>query len=230
MAETWFYWRSGENAAAANMAGDEALLESIGAIGRPVLRFYGWREPAATFGYSQRFAEVMRWTPLRPLIRRPTGGGLVPHDADWTYSLAVPPGHAWYALHAQDSYRRIHEWVRAALAACGLATRLASIGVKAAPGQCFVGAEQFDVLWQERKLAGAAQRRNRLGLLIQGSIQPRPAGLACAAWEQAMMDTVATLDGARVAWAELQLLDSLRARAHQLAREKYSRAEFNERR
>ena len=47
-------------------------------------RFYAWLEPAATFGYFQRFAEVERMTLLRPLLRRPTGGGLVPHAADWT--------------------------------------------------------------------------------------------------------------------------------------------------
>ena len=86
------------------------------AAGRPVLRFYGWTEPAATFGYFQKYADVERATRLRPLIRRPTGGGIVPHDADWTYSLVFPPGHEWHSLKAEESYRRVHEWIRSAFA------------------------------------------------------------------------------------------------------------------
>ena len=39
-------------------------------------------------------------------------------------------------------------------------------------GPCFAGYEKFDVLWHGKKIAGAAQRRNKLGLLIQGSVQP----------------------------------------------------------
>ena len=87
---------------AANMAWDEALLEAAPGLGQPVLRLYGWNQPAATFGYFQKHAEIARLTPLRPLIRRPTGGGLVPHDADWTYSLAFPPGHPWHELKATE--------------------------------------------------------------------------------------------------------------------------------
>jgi len=108
------------------MALDEALLEALPRLGRPVLRFYGWTEPAATFGYFQKFAEVERATLLRPLIRRPTGGGLVPHDADWTYSLAFPAGHEWHALRAEASYRRAHEWIQAAFARLNTPTELAS--------------------------------------------------------------------------------------------------------
>jgi hypothetical protein len=43
------------------------------------------------------------------------------------------------------------------------------------PGACFAGHERFDLLWRGRKIAGAAQRRNQLGLLIQGSVQLPPA-------------------------------------------------------
>ncbi|HXE41978.1 MAG TPA: hypothetical protein VN516_03050, partial [Candidatus Baltobacteraceae bacterium] len=108
----WLSLNSGKGESAFNMALDEALLENAAQIGKPVLRFYGWTEPAATFGYFQKFSDVARATHLRPLIRRPTGGGIVPHDADWTYSFIAPPNHEWHSLKAEESYRRIHEWIR----------------------------------------------------------------------------------------------------------------------
>lgn len=186
---SWYVRNSGAGEPAYNMAFDAALLEAAAAIGRPVLRFYGWTEPAATFGYFQKYADVAQWTKLRPLIRRPTGGGLVPHDADWTYSLVFPPGAAWYSLSAVESYRRVHEWIQAAFGKMGMATTLAPCCRKALPGHCFAGHEKFDVLWHERKIAGAAQRRNRNGLLIQGSVQPPPVKILRADWEQNMRES-----------------------------------------
>src|ERR1051325_1104558 len=96
------------------MALDEALLEAMPRLRTPVLRFYNWTEPAASFGYFQRYAEVERMTPLRPLVRRPAAGGLVPHDADWTYSLAFPTGDEWYSLKAIESYEWVHRWIKSA--------------------------------------------------------------------------------------------------------------------
>jgi len=93
---SWLLLNSGKCGAAFNMALDEALLENVSRLGKPVLRFYGWTGPAATFGYFQKISEAERATHLRPLIRRPTGGGIVPHDADWTYSAVFPPGHEWH--------------------------------------------------------------------------------------------------------------------------------------
>ena len=162
----WGWMDCGACGADFNMAMDEALLEWAPRIGQPVLRFYGWIEPAATFGYSQRCADIERIMPLRPLIRRPTGGGLVPHDADWTYSLAFAPQTPWYALKAVESYRRVHEWVRDAFGLLGIQTALAPEPIKEAPGQCFAGAERSDVLWRGRKIAGAA-------LLTRLPISPR---------------------------------------------------------
>jgi lipoate-protein ligase A len=168
------------------MALDEALLENASRLNAPVLRFYGWTAPAATFGYFQKISEVERATPLRPLIRRPTGGGIVPHDADWTYSAVFPPGHEWHSLKAEESYRRIHDWLRRTFAEMNVATELAPCCKKSLPGQCFVGHEKHDLLWHGKKIAGAAQRRNQLGLLIQGSVQPPPLALAREVFEIAM--------------------------------------------
>src|SRR4051794_2091109 len=109
---SWHLLHSGPGAPAFNMALDEALLEAMPRLQLPALRFYGWTEPAASFGYFQKFPEVERATLLRPLVRRPTGGGIVPHNADWTYSALFPPNHEWHALKAVESYRRIHEWIQ----------------------------------------------------------------------------------------------------------------------
>ena len=209
------------------MAWDEALLESAPRLGRPILRFYGWAAPAATFGYFQKIAEVERLSPLRPLIRRPTGGGLVPHDADWTYSIVAPPADHWYSLKAADSYQRVHEWIRAAFAELALPTQLSPSRQVGSPGHCFVGAEQFDVLLGERKIAGAAQRRTRSGLLIQGSIQPPP-GVERSRFEAAMLAV-----GSRawlIEWVKVAADETLVRRVGELAREKYSQVAFNRKR
>lgn len=210
------------------MALDEALLEHVSRLGQPVLRFYGWMEPAATFGYFQKFSELEAATNLRPLIRRPTGGGLVPHDADWTYSFAVPPGHEWHSLKAEASYRRIHDWLRLAFAELNIETELAPGCKKTLPGQCFVGHEKFDLLWRGKKIAGAAQRRNQLGLLVQGSIQPPPVPLKRADFEGAMRG-VAEKSFA-VHWRDYSPDAALQRRAEQLAAEKFSRPAYNRKR
>jgi lipoate-protein ligase A len=210
------------------MALDEALMQAVPRLCQPVLRFYSWTEPAASFGYFQRYAEIAQMTPLRPLVRRPTGGGLVPHDEDWTYSVVFPPGDEWYALTASNSYRRMHEWIRAAFAQLDLITELAPACSKALPGQCFQGHEMFDVLWRGQKVAGAAQRRTRDGLLIQGSVQPRWLPQARADWQRAMCDVACPAQGAR--WVNFEPDAPLAERAQALVRQKYSQASYNQKR
>jgi lipoate-protein ligase A len=228
MPEPWLLFQSGPGAPAFNMAVDEALLETAPRTGKPVLRFYGWTEPAATFGYSQKFSDVEKVTMLRPLIRRPTGGGLVPHDRDWTYSLVIPPNHSWYELKATESYERVHLWIRDAFAKINVETILSPCCQKDIPGQCFIGAEKYDVLWHGRKIAGAAQRRTKDGLLIQGSVQPPPIGLKRELWEQGMNDVGREQFGIQwLAFASVPDFDFL---ANRLRDEKYSRKEFNEKR
>ncbi len=221
----WRCLESGPGAGGLNMALDEALLEAMPGLGGPVLRFYGWREPAATFGYFQPYAGVEALTSLRPLLRRPTGGGLVPHDRDWTYSVAVPPAHEWYSLPAIESYRRMHEWIRAAFARIGMPVELAPAVRRAGAGQCFAGHERLDVLWRGKKIAGAAQRRRRDGLLIQGSVQPPPGAPERALWQAAMRAAAETRLGAR--WTLWAAPESLRRRADELIALKYSRPEYH---
>ena len=228
MSEPWLLLDSGPGDYAFNMALDEALMEVAPELQCPVLRFYGWTQPAASFGYSQKISEIETVTQLRPLVRRPTGGGLVPHDADWTYSVVVSPNHPWYDLRASESYERMHRWIQSAFASLDIATELAPCCRKEIPGQCFVGYEKSDVLRFGSKIAGAAQRRSKTGLLIQGSIQPTPQLLTRAAWQSAMRTSAATLWGSQ--FTPLEFTPALSRQAGQLAADKFSRDEHNRRR
>jgi lipoate-protein ligase A len=172
----------------------------------PRFRHYGWRGPAFTLGFSQKIAAVRGMLPpgiTLDLCRRPTGGGLVDHRRDWTYMLVIPRGHPLEDVRATQSYREVHEALAAALRAQGVAamikqTAKAPAGLPAAgpakAGVCFQHAEMYDVVHERsgEKIAGAAQKRNKRGLLLQGSIW-RPAAGAAVDWEKFHDDFTAQL-------------------------------------
>jgi lipoate-protein ligase A len=122
----------------------------------------------------------------------------------------------------------VHEWIQAAFAGLDLSTTLAPACSKSLPGQCFQGYEMFDVLWRGQKIAGAAQRRTRAGLLIQGSVQPRQLTLARADWQKAMCDEASAGHGAQ--WVAFNPDGPLAERAQALVRQKYSQAGYNQKR
>ena len=222
--DQWLLLDSGVCDYAFNMALDETLLQLAPEIQRPLLRFYGWNQPAASFGYFQKIADIEHATPLRPLVRRPTGGGLVPHDADWTYSIIIPPSHSWYGLRAAESYERVHQWLQSAFTVLSVATELAPCCRKEIPGQCFAGYEKSDLLRFGRKIAGAAQRRTKNGLLIQGSVQPPPASISREQWQRAVREAAAS------DWSEFKLSPAITAKAQALASKQYSSDAYNRRR
>ena len=150
--------------AALNMAIDETLLRHARA---PILRIYCWARPAVSFGYFGKWADAARAWPERELVRRWTGGGIVPHGNDVTYSLFVPRDHPFFTVSPRESYCAIHECVAGVLKGAVLAG-LAAPQTSAA---CFENPVQHDVLIENRKVAGGAQRRTKCGLLHQGSIQ-----------------------------------------------------------
>ncbi len=228
-AAQWYFWKTNPLPGALNMAWDELRLRLARDAGYPLLRFYGWAEPAATFGRFQKFVDVSEWTRIRPLLRRPTGGGLVLHGDDWTYSLVFPFGDAWHGIRAQESYLRLHQWVQKALGKLGFATELAPAQevVLGKARRCFAGAEADDLVFSGKKIAGAAQKRNRNGLLIQGSIQLPPKAIARAEWENAFLE--AATEMWNVQWSHLpEPSADLVCQAEELAAEKYARQEYTQ--
>ncbi len=161
--------------AALNMAVDEALLETAEI---PTIRFYTWDHPALSFGYFGKFADVENHASQRDLARRWTGGGIVFHGDDLTYSIVIPATEPVFSESSRSIYERIHNALRDALVSEGRDAVVAAVadrgsGVSDADynGHCFANPVRADVLSNGRKVAGAAQRRTRRGLLQQGSIQ-----------------------------------------------------------
>jgi len=197
--------------AAENMAVDFLLLQRYPQAGAARFRHYGWRGPACTFGYGQKIAavrELMAETNRTAipdtentrldLCRRPTGGGLVDHRADWTYALVIPRGHPLEDARATQSYRAIHEALAAALRDQGVpAVTKDADGedAPAGPAVCFQRAEVHDVVHDvtHEKLAGAAQKRNKHGLLFQGSLWRPALGNPGIDWDRFETDFVARI-------------------------------------
>lgn len=212
------------------MALDEAALLAAPADAL-FLRVYRWPGPGCTFGYSQPYRAARDhcgargWKDVLP-VRRATGGGIVFHDGDLTFSLVFPWDRTW----APDSiYKNIHRGVHLALKAAGATTSLWSpprrpLGAAAA---CFMRAEPMDLVLPDgsKILGGALRKRGGKGL-YQGSLRPEGLGLPREAVEAALADGIAREFGAAPSvdipedW-----LDAAKA-----LEERYRSREWNERR
>lgn len=162
----------------ANMAIDEAMMESSAREDRCYLRFYEWSEPTLSLGYFQRMAEVEsdpRWRG-RAIVRRPTGGGAIWHHHELTYAIAAPSGLP-HVRPNTSMYRAVHAAIASVLAVRGAdARRRGEPGEPKAPAGaarpllCFRGSDPEDLVWQGHKIVGSAQRRREGVLLQHGSI------------------------------------------------------------
>jgi lipoyl(octanoyl) transferase len=203
--------------AAMNMAIDQALLESAAA---PSIRFYSWESPALSFGYFGRFADVADKASERDLVRRWTGGGIVFHGEDLTYSVVIPANDPVFAESSMSIYENVHRALRKALVANGQSAELALAASVVDAGtevvdrgyNCFANPVRADVMIDSRKVAGAAQRRTGAGLLQQGSVQYVDLGNGLAErFAQALSE----------ARCEKSLNKSLIERAEKIAEQKY---------
>jgi lipoyl(octanoyl) transferase len=163
---------------AANMALDAALFESVLAGGPPVLRFYLWAPACLSLGRNQPARAI--YDPKLAsahgidIVRRPTGGLAVLHDAEVTYSLMAP---MQILGRPRAAYVRANEWLIAALTRLGISAAVAPAHARGGgwrPGQpvapCFAEPAAGEILAAGRKLVGSAQRCERRCILQHGSI------------------------------------------------------------
>jgi len=180
-----------------HMALDETLVRER--EGRVTLRFYNWTSaPALTFGYAQFVREVRAQTAAQQfageICRRPTGGGVVYHVDDLTFSLIFPSTEK-----PTEIYKNLHGAIQAALTLSGLSAKLFNKKLPAsayAPSQhhqanaCFTNPVENDLMQEDgQKMLGGAIRRFGQTVLYQGSLQA-PDARKNPAYKQAIIHAV----------------------------------------
>jgi lipoate-protein ligase A len=152
---------------AQNMVRDLALM----AEGIPTIRLYAWRPACVSLGYAQPDADVdaeaARDLGL-DIVRRPTGGGAILHEADEvTYCVVLPRDQAPADLFA--SYRFVANGVVRTLHHLGLASSFVE-GHTGRDPLCYLREEGVSVALEGRKISGGAQKRTQTMILQHGTI------------------------------------------------------------
>ena len=165
----------GKNSAAMNMAVDEAILAVQKEQANPTLRFYGWTQPAFSFGYFQDIASEVDIDTCRAdgieLVKRMTGGGTVVHGWELTYTLVLPRGTG--EIGVSEVYQRIGQSLVKTFQRLGIPTQCYAESHDASepgPNICLTNPAEHDVMSDNKKLAGVSVRRNRNGIMFQGYI------------------------------------------------------------
>ena len=226
----WQLWQDGQRSPAMNMAVDEALLSLCGADQAPLVRTYGWDRPSWSIGCFQSWQAAPE---CGCFVRRPTGGGVVDHRHDYTYTVVLPGAHPVCALSAEESYAYINAAVVEALRALSFDARFTDACIADRVDRrtmvCFSNPTKYDVVYGGRKVAGAAQRRRRAGILHQGSIELSALGVV----ERRSVDRAlsAGLEGVFGAPpGEFDRVDQALALADSLCAEVYDQESWNYRR
>jgi lipoate-protein ligase A len=156
------------------MAIDSALLALAEADRVGFLRLYRWAPVCISFGRHEPATRRYDRAKIEALgvdvVRRPTGGRAVWHDAELTYAVAAPLGTLGTLA---ESCRRIHAMLRDGLALLGVTATLApppEQAVGPGGGNCFAIATGSELLVGDRKVAGSAQLRTDRALLQHGSL------------------------------------------------------------
>ena len=184
MKDSWRFLETGATDAYANMAIDEAMLIAYSQREiPPTLRIYGWRPPAFSFGYFQNPEQVLDIAKCIeeniPFVRRITGGGVIFHHQELTYSLVCSKDKIRGCDFVENSLKTICLFLINAYKKLGLSPKFAieqnpylfkrSLA-KRKNSFCFASKEKYDVVINGKKLGGNSQRRRRNIIFQHGSI------------------------------------------------------------
>ncbi len=177
----WEIIDTGHQSAEENMRFDAELLEQADTLSHPILHFYEWSGNSATHGYFTDPSKLLNLDNVRrfslQLVRRPTGGGIVFHGWDMAFSVLVPATCSEFSLNTLENYAFVNNAVLTSVKEfldhqpplSLTAEDFASWDSNCAHF-CMAKPTKYDVMWEGKKIAGAAQRKTRKGFLHQGTI------------------------------------------------------------
>ena len=140
------------------------------------LRFYRWERPTASLGYGQDAARAADLDFCRAngidVVRRMTGGKVVLHHRELTYSLASSDTETFTAT-LRESYQLISLALVKGLELMGLSARLAPASPPAyvrGTMPCFAFPARDEIEIGGRKIVGSAQKRTGASFIQHGSV------------------------------------------------------------
>jgi len=164
--------------AAMNMATDEALFASFDEKSLPIFRVYDW-EKSFTIGISQDFSKFPNTNKFeeynRNYSKRITGGGILFHGHDVSYSLLIPNSYM-SGLNVKQSYEKICTFLLEFYKSLGLEAMYVKDDKNTTLSKsefCQIGFEAYDILVNGKKIGGNAQRRTKNFIFQHGSIPLR---------------------------------------------------------
>ena len=154
---------------------DQTLFEEFTVSKMPSFRVYTW-EDSFTYGVSQKIEALKGHENLKPFgenhARRMTGGGILFHGNDISYSLVIPTEYV-KNLSVKESYEVICSFLLEFYKALGLnpiyAKEKDTIEFSHS-AYCQEGYEPYDILVEGKKIGGNAQRRSKEVIFQHGSI------------------------------------------------------------
>jgi len=167
----WRLVESGQQAAAWNMAADEAMLACYPQLQQPTLRLYAWRQPTLSLGYFQPLDDVDLDACAShgiEVVRRPTGGRAVLHHQEVTYSVVA--GLGLFSSGVAASYRDISHILIEAFTRLGVCATLQRHHAQGHSSACFDTPAFAELTVDEKKISGSAQTRTKHALLQHGSL------------------------------------------------------------
>jgi lipoate-protein ligase A len=173
---------SGIQDATVNMSLDASYLENLSKEEKPLLHFYDWSAPSATYGHFIDPKKHLRMEIAGKrgltLARRSTGGGIVFHIWDLAFSFLLPAKHPAFSANALENYQFVNEIALLSMQSAGLLDSKSAylIPESMAPRGhncthfCMARPTVYDVVYEGKKLIGAAQRKTKAGYLHQGTL------------------------------------------------------------
>jgi lipoate-protein ligase A len=166
------YIQDNFESAKTNMSIDKALAMSFKKEDMPILRFYTWQE-GFTVGASQELKSYVQYLSIyNNASKRMTGGGVLFHGHDISYSLVLSSA-MFEGLSVKQSYEKICTFLLQFYKDLGLNPTYAkeTQGISLSKSDlCQVGYEAYDIIINGLKIGGNAQKRTKNMIFQHGSI------------------------------------------------------------